>query len=50
MGNNSSESMIGTLDTVVTILILAALCILFKHIWHGLLWAFNTYIQYLRIK
>ncbi|MCQ2529533.1 MAG: hypothetical protein MJ108_10520 [Saccharofermentans sp.] len=49
-GNSSSNGgLIGNLDMIVTIIILAALCVLFKHVWHGIVWAFNAYIEYLRI-
>ncbi|MCQ2466558.1 MAG: hypothetical protein MJ166_03470 [Clostridia bacterium] len=52
MSNNSSQPSGGnnTVSLIVSIIILAALFMLFRYIWHGIIWAFNEYIELLKVK
>ena len=52
MSSNSPQpsSDRGSLDAIITIMVLIALAVLFKHIWHGIVWAFGQYIDLLKVK
>lgn len=37
-------------EIIVTIIIIVILFFLFKYIWQGVTWAFNQYVDLLRVK
>lgn len=44
-GNNS-----GPMEMIIAIIVIVALFFLFRYVWHGIVWAFNQYVDLLRVK
>lgn len=49
-GSEQQNGGMAFLDMAVTIIILVAICFLFKYIWHGAIWLFNEYISLIKVK
>lgn len=50
MSNNAGHGGIDHLDSILTIIILIALACVAKYAWQGLVWAFNQYVELLKVK
>lgn len=38
------------MELIVTIIVIIALVFLFKYIWHGMIWAFDQYVDLIKVK
>lgn len=52
MSNNSVQQNGGGgfTDSILTIVGLIVLALVFKYVWHGIVWAFNMYVTLLKVK